>query len=373
MVALFAASCTQGSSAPAAASAKPPPPTVTAAPAVAEDVPEQVKAIGTVQALATVSVKTQVHGILAQATFHEGDEIQSGSTIFQIDPAPFQAALDQAQAVLERDQALLAKAEADFQRAQELKGDGSISQSTFDQRWSDVASRKATVSADQAGVRSAKLDLDHCTIRSPITGRIGQLMVDVGNVVKENDSILAMIRQVRPIYVVFSVPAQHLGRIRARAAAGQLAVEAKVTDPGVPAATGTLELIESSVDASTGTIQLRARFSNDDERLWPGQYADVALTLGNHPGAVVVPAQAVQEAQQGQFVFVVKADSTVEQRPVHVGDRWQDRFIVNDGVAPGENVVTSGALRLVSGMQVNVQAPEAPTGAPPAAPAKDKS
>jgi len=358
-VALLAASCSKKSATPDAATAKPAPPTVTAVAAAVQDVPEEIHAIGTVEAHQTVSVKSRVPGQLASASFREGDEIQQGTVILRIDPRPFEAALEQAQSILSRDQALLVKAEADMARAEELKGDGSISQATYDQRWSDVASRKATVAADQSAVRAAKLELDYCSIAAPITGRIGALLVDVGNVVKENDTVLATIRQVRPIDVTFSVPAQKLARIRERFAAGALDVGVKVSDPGVPAAQGKLTLIDNTVDASTGTIQLRAELANQDERLWPGQFAEAVLTLGTRTGAVVVPSQAVQEAQQGSYVFVVKGDQTVEQRFVTIGDRYQDVVVIEKGVTAGETIVTSGSLRLVAGMTVQVAAPQA--------------
>lgn len=357
-VVLLASSCSRRSATPEAAAAKPAPPTVTAVAATVQDVPEEIHAIGTVEAHQTVSLKSRVPGQLAAASFREGDEIQRGTVVLRIDPRPYEAALEQAQSILSRDQALLIKAEADMARAEELKGDGSISQATYDLRWSDVASRKATVAADQSAARAARLELDYCSIAAPITGRIGALLVDVGNVVKENDTVLATIRQVRPIDVTFSVPAQRLARIRERFAAGRLAVGVKVSDPGVPAAQGTLTLIDNTVDANTGTIQLRAEVANEDERLWPGQFAEAVLTLGTRAGVVVVPSRAVQEAQQGSYVFVVKADQTVEQRFVTLGDRYQDVVVVEQGVGTGEVVVTSGSLRLVAGMAVQVVAPQ---------------
>ncbi len=374
---VLAGACSKASRSPAAVAAKPPPPTVTASLATREDVPIEIRAIGTVKAHHTVSVRSRVPGELAQALFREGDEIAAGTPIFQIDPRPYQAALEQAQAVLERDRALLVKAQADMSRADELKRDGSISQATYDQRWSDLAARKASVGADESAVRSARLELDYATIHSPITGRAGALLVDVGNVVKENDTVLVTIREIRPIHLVFSVPAQHLARLRERFAQGPVAVDAQVSDPGVPMAHGKLVLIENAIDPATGTIQLEAEIANDDERLWPGQFAETVLTLGTLRDATVVPGQAVQEAQQGSYVFVVKADQTVEQRPVRVGERRADRAVIEEGVAPGEQVVTSGSLRLVAGMTVRVAAPAnatargdaQPTGASSATPA----
>lgn len=353
----LAAACSKSSHTPQAAGAKPPPPTVTAIAATREDVPVELHAIGTMQANQTVSVRSRVPGQLARALFREGDEIAANAPILQIDPRPYEAVLEQAQAVLARDQALLIKAQADMSRAEELKTDGSISQATYDQRWSDLAARKATVAADESAIRSARLELDYATIRAPITGRAGALAVDVGNIVKENDTVLVTIREVRPIRLTFSVPAQYLARLRERFTAGAVPVDAKVADPSVPIAHGRLVLIENSIDTATGTIQLEAELPNDDERLWPGQFAETVLILGTLHDATVVPGQAIQEAQQGPYVFVVRNDQTVEQRMVRLGERRSDRAVVEDGVTPGELVVTSGSLRLVAGMTVRVTAP----------------
>jgi len=222
-----------------------------------------------------------------------------------------------------------------------------------------VASLRATVEADKAMVEIARVQLSYCTIRSPINGRVGLLLVDSGNVVKNNESILAVINQTRPIYVDFAVAQQSLQEVRQAMGTGKLAVQAAISQDEKHHATGQLEVINNQVDTTTGTVLLRAAFTNEHEVLWPGQFVNVTLTLGQLTNATVVPSSAVQTSQTEEFVFVVKADSTVEKRPVSLGPTLQGETVISDGVKTGETVVTDGQLRLVPGATVKAAGGEA--------------
>ena len=328
---------------------------VTAAAAQTKDVPVRLAAIGAGKAFATVEIRSMVRGPLARAEFKEGDEIKAGDKIFEIDPRPYDAALAQAQAYLERDKAQLAKAEADFRRAVELYKDQSISEAVYDQTRAAVDAAKATLAADQAALNNARLQLSYCRIQSPVRGRVGLLLVNVGNLVKDNDTLLAVVNQTRPIYVDFSVPEQVLAELRKQMAAAKLPVT--VTLPGLNqgSATGEVSVINNAVDTTTGTVLLRALFANDDELLWPGQFANVSVTLSVQRGAVVVPANAVQVGQQGPYVYVIKPDQTVESRPVGTGEELGGETVIKEGVQPGETVVTSNHLRLNPGAKVQIK------------------
>jgi len=262
--------------------------------------------------------------------------------------------VNQAAAILARDTALLQSAEADWKRAKELENTKAISASAIDEARAKAESQRATVQADKAILDNAKLQLAYCSIRSPIDGRIGTLMVNEGNVVKNNDTVLAVINQLKPIYVDFYAPEQNLPEIRRYAAGDVLKVGAAIPNDSSPPATGELTVINNTVDPTTGTILLRATFPNGDEALWPGQFVNVALTLTTQRNVVVVPAEAIQNSQNGQFVFVVKADSTVEARPVTAGRRVEGLIVVDAGLQAQEKVVTDGQLRLAPGVKVQI-------------------
>lgn len=328
---------------------------VTAIVAKAADVPVQLRAIGSVRPSSTVSVKSRVDGELAKVGFKEGDELKQNDLIFTIDPAPFKTALRQAEAMLARDAASLQSAEADMRRTDELSNTKAVSATVVEQNRAKVASLKGTVGADEAAVDSAKVQLSHCYIHSAINGRVGVLLVNEGNVVKNNDTVLAIINQLRPVYVDFSVPEQHLASIREYLARGPLAVQAVLPSQPSKRAQGRLTVINNQVDPTTGTILLRAEFPNDDELLWPGQFVDVAMTLDVQKNQVVVPAEAVQLSQQGRYVVVVKSDQTVDFRPVEVGDSLAQEVVVKKGLQAGERVVSSGQLRLQPGATVEVR------------------
>ncbi len=328
---------------------------VTVATAWQTNVPIQLHAIGTVEPNATVSIKSRVEGEIAKASFKEGDEVPQGQVIFTIDPSPFKVALQQAEAVLARDSASLQNAELNMRRTDELANTKAVSATTVDQNRAAVATLKGTVAADQAAIEAAKLQLSYCTIQAPIAGRIGLRLVDVGNVIKNNDTVLATINQLKPINVNLSMPEQHLPTIRDRMAEGALPVTATVPRQENRPAQGQLKLINNQVDVATGTILLQAVFPNADELLWPGQFVDVTLTLRVETNAVVVPTEAVQLGQQGRYVILVQPDQTVEFRPVEVGETVPPIVVVKKGLQAGEPVVTSGQIRLIPGSKVEIK------------------
>jgi multidrug efflux system membrane fusion protein len=318
-------------------------------------VPVQVQAIGNVEPYSTVSVKAQVNGPVTAVHFTEGQDVKKGDPLFSIDPRPFQVALEQAQAALAKDVAQLENAKAQEGRYAKLLQEGVIAQEQYDQFRTNYRAYEAAVTADQTMIEGAKLNLAYCSIRSPIDGRTGSLAVHVGNLVKANDvPILVVINQVNPIYVSFSVPQQYLAEIRARMASSPPRVEAFIEgDPH--AEEGVLTFVDNTVDASTGTIRLKARFENRARRLWPGQFVNAVLTLGVERGAVLVPSEAVQEGQQGSYVFVIKPDLTAEVRPVTAGRRSAHDTVIEKGLAAGEQVVTDGQIRLVAGTKVELK------------------
>jgi len=323
--------------------------------AVREDIPVQVRAIGTVEPYSTVSVKTMVSGQILKVHFKEGQDVGKGEPIFEIDPAPYKAALSLAQATLAKDVALKDNAEKEVRRYATLIEKDLVPRQQYDQMVSSAAALEATVKADSAAVENARVQLDYCYIRSPIDGRTGSILVQEGNVVKANDAALVTINQIQPIRVSFSVPEQRLAAVRKFQAASALKVEAVPQDGNAGASTGSLSFIGNAVDPATGTIQLKGTFRNADRRLWPGQFVNVVLTLTRRTGAVVVPSQAVQTGQQGQYVYVARPDRTVEARPVTTAESFDGRTVIEKGVQAGEEVVTDGQLRLVPGTKVEAR------------------
>jgi len=335
-----------------------PPVPVTVGTVEQKTVPVSFRAIGHIEASETVEVRARVGGELQQVFFEEGQIVRAGDRLFAIDPRPFRAALAQAGAALARNQALLAKAEADITRYAGLVKQDYVTKEQYDQIMADAAALKAAVAADQASVETARLDLDYCTITAPVSGRTGTIDVDVGNLVKANDDLpMVTINQTRPIEASFPVPAQLLPAVIAHRA-DRIGVLATV--PGDPtAAEGTLSFVDNAVDTSTGTVLLKATFPNQDERLWPGEFVDVTVILGEETGRIVCPAAAVQTGQQGQYVFVVAEDRTVELRPVWVNRMDEREAVIDEGLQAGETVVTDGQLRLVPGAAIEVKSPEA--------------
>ncbi len=353
------------------------PPPITAVPILAatvqqQEVPLQLKAIGAVEAYSNVSVKTQITGELTGVHFKEGQDISKGQLLFSLDKRPFEAALKQAQGMLAKDQAQAANARAQAKRYESLNQAGVVSKEEYEQMQSNADALEAAVLVDQAGLENARVQLVYCTIYSPIAGRTGPLLIHQGNMIKANDTpFLVSINQVQPIYATFTVPEQNLADIKRYSSQGRLRVQAFVPNDTRGPAVGWLSFIDNTVDQATGTIKLKGEFANADRRLWPGQFVDVVLTLAQQPKAIVVPSQAIQNGQTGQFVFVIKPDMTVEARPITL-DRGSDgQAVIAKGLAAGEQVVTDGQLRLVPGVtkvelkQAATPAPGAPEAAPP--------
>lgn len=316
-------------------------------------VPVTFRAIGTVEPMETVAVKSRVGGEVVAVRFREGQTVAAGDVLFEIDARPYVAALSQAEAILARDEALLAKAEADVTRYAELVAKDFVTREQFDQVTANAASLRATVAADRAAVDNARLNLEYCTVTAPVAGRTGALAVKLGNLVKANETVIVTINRTRPIYVAFAVPAKLLPQLLARRAAGIAVTAAIADDPGA-AEQGTLAFVDNAVDQTTNTVLLKGVFANAEERLWPGQFVDVTVTLGEEPDRVVCPAAAVQTGQSGQYVFVVTPQGTAEQRPVVVARADERDAVISSGLAGGETVVTDGQLRLVSGAAVEI-------------------
>ncbi len=356
-----------------------------------KDVPVDLAAIGNVEAYATISIRSQVTGLLTDLDFHEGDLVKQGQKLFTLDRRPFEAALAQAEANLMRDKALLAQAEAQLardaanaeyqqlsaERQGQLNDRGIISKDQAEQTRSQADATKAVVNADRASIESARAELvaqeaavanarvslGYTSIVSPVDGQTGALSVKVGSLVTANQTELTTVARVQPVYVTFSVPAVHLATIKSHmTGGGKLAVTATPQDTAAQPATGVLSFVDNAVDMTTDTIKLKATFDNPDRRLWPGQFARVSLRLAVLPHATVVPAQAVQTGQDGQYVFVVKDDATVEQRPVVQGQRVADDIVVTKGLSAGETVVTEGQLRLEPGSRVTTDLSAPPRG-----------
>jgi multidrug efflux system membrane fusion protein len=319
-----------------------------------QDVAVQLRAIGTVEPVSTVTLRSQVEGTVAQVHFQEGQTVSRDALLFTIDPRPFEAALRQAQAQLARNRAERDNAQVELKRRTTLVDQGFVSRDEYDQAVTRAASLRAAVQGDEAAVENARLDLQYCSIRSPIDGRIGRILAHAGNVVKRNETPLAIVNQIRPVDVAFAVPERELPRIRHRAATGPVTVQALVSGDARVPVPGTLSFFDNAVDTQTGTVLLKARFPNDDEALWPGQFIDIAVTLETLTAALVVPTEAVQTGQLGPYVYVVTADRTAEVRPVTTGYTTGPIVVIERGLAVGDAVVTDGQIRLAAGSKVEV-------------------
>jgi multidrug efflux system membrane fusion protein len=339
---------------------KAPPPAAEAVPVrvgqvVKKSMPVEIRNVGTVQPYTAVAVRALVGGEILQVHFREGQDVRKGDMLFSIDPRPYQAALAQAEAALARDRAQAANAEADSKRYEDLVAKDYVTRQQYDAVVANFKALGATVRADEAAVERARLDLSYCSIRSPIDGRTGAVMVQAGNLVKPNDVTLVAINQVIPIYLSFAVPERELDEIRRRQAQGRLYVQAEDAATGKPISKGELTFVDNMVDRATGTIGLKATFANQDRALWPGEFVNAVLTLATEPNAIVVPSSAIQNGQQGTYAYVVKSDQTVESRPVTVVRNAPDgASVIGKGLAPGETVVTDGQLRLAPGAKIEV-------------------
>ncbi len=327
--------------------------------ALAEErtVPVVLRAIGSVEPNATVSLKARIDGQILAVNFREGDEVRKGAVLFRIDPRPYAATLRQAEAAAQRDAAARDQARSQERRYQELLDRNFVSKEAYAQIRTNAETAEASAKASQAAVENARLNLEYCSILAPIDGYVGKVLLQAGNLVKANDTgALVVINQVRPIFVSFAVPERELPEIRKRMAAGTLQAEAVDAQAGTRLAAGALVFIDNAVDSSTGTIKLRARFDNKDAALWPGQFVGVRLRLYERPGAIVVPSRALQTGPQGQYVYVVKSDLRAEMRRVTVAWTEGEETVLAEGLARGEQVVVRGALRLAPGSSVTLQA-----------------
>jgi multidrug efflux system membrane fusion protein len=350
----FLIACSRQQVAPRAAPANMAVP-VTVATVTQKTVPVEVHAIGNAEAYSSVSVMAQVAGEVEKAYFQEGQDVKAGDLLFTLDRRPFEATLQQLEANLARDQAQLKNAEAQAERMESLYHDGIVSKEQADTFRTNADALAASVRADEAAVKKARIDLAYCAILAPLSGRTGDLLVHPGNIVKANETILVLINQIHPIYVSFSVPEQNLAKIKKFQARGPLAVEALVPDDELPPSKGALTFINNAVDSTTGTIELKASFQNSDNRLWPGQFVNVVLKLTTQPDAVVVPTQAVQTGQSGFYAYVVKPDLTAELRMITPGSAVGGETVIENGLKPGEQVVTDGQLRLYPGAKMEVK------------------
>jgi multidrug efflux system membrane fusion protein len=384
---------------------------VSVAPVLKKNIPIQVRAVGRVEAYSVVTVRSLVGGEISKVHFREGQDVEEGAQLFTIDPKPYQAALDQAQANLARDEAQVSQAEAvlgkdmaqvnqakanlardtaqarnaekDVERFAYLLARKDVAQEQYDQVRTNAEALAATEQADkaaietaravtqadkaalenvraavrasQAAVQNARIQLGYCFIRAPMGGRTGTLLIQQGNVVKANDDALVLINQLNPIYVSFSIPEKELPEVKKNMALQELKVEAFIPGQEKPLEQGVLTFVDNTVDSTTGTIRLKGTFDNREKRLWPGQFVDVSLTLRVQTDAVVVPSQAVQSGQQGLYAYVVRPDLSVESRPVVVGWRTNGETVIEEGLNPGERVVTDGQFRLSQGSKVEIK------------------
>ncbi|MBC7962096.1 MAG: efflux RND transporter periplasmic adaptor subunit [Steroidobacteraceae bacterium] len=351
LIVIFCVACTPKKEKP---KSKPTVP-VKVAQALQKDVPVQVKAIGNIEAYTSVAIKSQVSGQIARIHFTEGSDVEKGALLISIDPEPFQATLSQYEAALAKDQAQARFAREQVLRYEGLLKDGIVTRDQYELLQSNAESLAATLAADRAAIKNARIQLAYCSIRSPISGRTGSIALQPGNLVKANDLPIVTVNQLTPIYVTFYVPEKRLAEVKRGMSAGQLKIEAVI--PNEPGSTevGTISFLDNAVNPATGTIKLKGVFANKSHKLWPGQFTDVLITLASRQNAVVVPTQAIQTSQQGEFVYVVKSDNKVEMRQVTSAAAAGEETVIEKGLAAGETVVVDGQLRLTPGAVVEAK------------------
>ena len=357
----------------APASFERPPAPVAVAPAVARDVPIYLDEIGKFVAREVVSIQPQVSGRITKIHFTDGADVQVGQVLFTVDPRPYEAQLNSAEANLAQARAALDLAKINFARVESVTDPRAVSRQDYDAKKNAVSVAEAQVRQNEAAVQTARLNLDYCTIRSPIAGRAGQRLVDLGNVVAPSNSSLLVIQRLDPIYADFTITEKDLSAVQQNMARRTLRVEVRLPDePDKPRA-GQLTFLDNAVQEGTGTVKLRATIANSDRRFWPGRFANIRLVLGTQESAVLVPAEAPQMSAKGPFVYVVKPDGTAELRSVTVGQRQGDLVVVDQGIKQGERVVTNGQLGVTPGRKVHVTQPAAAENAPAPAKAENKS
>jgi multidrug efflux system membrane fusion protein len=337
----------------AAAPLDPPAIPVTAGIAKVEDVPFYAQGIGTVQTINTVAVKSRVDGQIMKAFFTQGQEVKQNDLLFLIDPRPFQAALDQAQAAEQKDDAQLQGAQRDLDRFAKLVGSGFQTRQSYEDQQATVAQLQGAVKGDRAAIEAAQLNLDYAAIHAPIAGRTGALLVDPGNYLQASaGTSLVSITQIKPIYVSFTLPANALDEIQRNQAKHQLEVDAFSSDGKTLLGKGTLSFIDNHIDTTTGTIALKGTFDNGDERLWPGEFVSTRLILATRSDAVTVPAETVMVGPNGDYVYVIRPDDTVERRDVQLTTRQDGLAVIAKGISAGERVVVNGQYRLANNVRV---------------------
>lgn len=332
-----------------------PPPLVTALRATTQDVPQYLDEIGRNAAFESVTITPQVSGRIVERDFQDGENLKRGQLLFVIDPRPYKAQVDSAQAALAQAKAALDLAKIQFVRDQQVIGEKAISQQDYDTKKNTVDVDEAQVEAAEAALETAKINFDYCYIHSPIDGRAGARLVDVGNVVQPNATSLLSIQRLDPIYANFTIAENDLPAVQKQISSGMLKAAVRLpSDLENSARSGRVEFLDNAVQNGTGTVNLRATMSNADHHFWPGEFVDVKLVLSTEKGAVLIPNQAAQISQRGPFVYVVKPDDTAELRPVKLGQRQGDQVVVTDGIAPNELVVVAGQMLVRPGSKVRV-------------------
>jgi len=339
-----------------------PPAPVSVVAAVKQDVPVYLDSIGKTVAREVVSIQPQVSGRITEIHFTDGADLKTGDPLFTIDPRPYQAQLASAEATLAEKKAALDLAKIQFARYADLLKTNSVSQQDYDQRKNTLDMAEAQVQQSQAAVETARLNLDYCSISSPIDGRAGQRLVDIGNVVAANTGSLLVIQRLNPIYADFTITESDLTDVQRNMERKTLKVEARLPDEPDKPRQGKLSFLDNAVQDTTGTVKLRATIPNEDHYFWPGRFVRVRLVLRTLRGAVLVPAAAPQMSAKGPFVYVVKEDSTAELRPVKLGQRQDELVVVDEGLKPGERVVVSGQLAVMPGGKVNTEEPPSVVG-----------
>jgi multidrug efflux system membrane fusion protein len=351
LTSLFVLLCGSACAAKKEAKAKPPVP-VKVALALQKDVPVEIKAIGNIEAFTSVAIKSQVNGQIARVHFQEGSDVEKGALLISLDPETFLAVVSQCEAALAKDQSQVTFAREQANRYEGLLKEGIVTRDQYDLLRTTAESFSANVAADRAAIKSARIQLSYCSIRSPVSGRTGTLALQAGNLVKANDLPIVTVNQVSPIYATFSIPEKLLAGVKRAMAGNELRIEAAIPNEPGSREIGTISFLDNAVNPATGTIKLKGVFANKARKLWPGQFTDVVLTLGQRKNAVVVPTIAIQTSQQGQFVYVVKPDRKAEMRPVTAAAAAGEETVIEMGLAAGETVVTDGQLRLTPGSTV---------------------
>jgi len=324
--------------------------------AALRDIPVKLDAVGSVEAYSVVSVKSQIGGVLQKAHFKEGQDVRRGDILFTIDPRPQEAALKQAEAINARDKAQLENARGELKRYSELAKEGFVSAEKIAQLQTTADAMEAAEKASAAAYENARIQYGYSFITSPVNGVAGSYSINEGNLIKAgDDQAIAVIRQIQPIFVTFSLPERVLGSVKKFLAEGGLTAAAAIQGDGGAAQEGAVVFVDNAVDPATGTIKLKAKFSNKDKRLWPGQFVNISLKMGERRGVVTISSRAVQMGQHGPYVFVVKSDMTAETRQVEVSDETDGMAVVEKGIAAGETVVTDGHIKVLPGGPVTVK------------------